>query len=207
MAQAIGQRLMAHPGAINEEEEQEAARELRQERMKPEKPEKAGEEPQSLRQQVMAAKQDEKKQGLVDKAKSAVFSPVRMGTSRALQWAWGVLIPSWGLSLIYINMHVFLRYVFPSMFCKLGEEWMPKMVKSEHSAQNVAGTMFGIVEIMGLLLLDILGLIIIGVAAGIIILILTWMGEPFWGKLWFIFKGIYELGWEGVIDLAKTFIN
>jgi hypothetical protein len=152
-----------------------------------------GGQPRSLREKVMAARRAmDIKQRAKDKIKEKITEPVKMGTNRALQWAWTVLIPSFGLSLIYINTHVFLRWVFPSAFCKLGEEWMPKTV-SEHSSKNIAGTAFGIVEVMGLVLLDLVAFFIIFA----IIAILVWLADNIIVKV--IIKGVEALQWvEGL---------
>ena len=107
----------------------------------------------SFRKRVMAARQA--KERAKKKIEEKITAPAKAGTSWLLKAAWLNLIDSFGLTLIYINMHVFLRHVFPDAFCKLGEEWKPKMVGG-HSATNVAGTAFGIVEIMGLLILDLI---------------------------------------------------
>ncbi|MDD5290529.1 MAG: hypothetical protein PHZ04_00220 [Patescibacteria group bacterium] len=100
-----------------------------------------------------------------------VMDPVKQGTNRLLKAAWGNLIDSFGLTLIYINMHVFLRWVFPDLFCKLGEEWMPKIVAGESSAKNIGGTAFGIVEVIGLLILDLIVLAIIATELALIVMI------------------------------------
>lgn len=208
MAQAINESLMAYPGAIGEEQQQEAARDLRQKRRKKEEPEEAGEEPASLREQVMASKRDKEKEGLVDKAMTAVTAPVRMGTSRALQWAWGVLIPSWGLSLIYINMHVFLRYVLgEKLFCKLGEEWMmgKNKINVGGGAIDTASKGLGLAETMLLIFLDILVLIIIGAATAFIIMIVTWMGASWWEKLGMLWDAMESLGWAKIKALVDLF--
>lgn len=95
-----------------------------------------------------------------------------IATKGALRWAWTTLIPSWGLSLVYINMHCFLRWVFPGAFCKLGDEWIPRIV-TKHSSKNIAGTVFGIVEMMGLLILDIIAFFVIFA----VIAIIAWLAD------------------------------
>jgi len=174
----IDERLLAGK-TLRPEEEGEAAEELKNRRNGGEKEENQG---GSLRQRVQAARQAmDLKAKAKQKLEEKVTAPARMATNRALQWAWGVLIPSFGLSLIYINTHVFLRWVFPSAFCKLGDEWMPKMVGTgEHTSKNVAGTAFGIVEIMGLLFLDLLAFLIILS----IITIIVWIADSFIFKIW-----------------------
>ena len=62
--------------------------------------------------------------GAADKIGTAVAAPLNKGTSRLLQQAWLNLIDSFGLTLIWINIHVFLGIVLGNkLFCKLGEEW------------------------------------------------------------------------------------
>lgn len=60
-------------------------------------------------------------QGIV----GAMTMPISMATSELLQKSWLNLIDSWGLTLLYINFHVFCRWVFgEELFCKLGHEWL-----------------------------------------------------------------------------------
>ena len=75
------------------------------------------------------------------------------GTGELLKWSWTTLIPSFGLTSIYLNIHFILRYLMGNkFFCQFGEEWMP--------AAPVAGEAVGkkaeIVEIIALILLDLL---------------------------------------------------
>ncbi len=198
MAQTIDENLLEYPGVLDRKGEQNAAGELK--RRKASKEESAQEEkPKTLRERVMAARQAmDIKQRAKEKIKEKVTMPVRMGTNHALRWAWLTLIPSWGLTLIYINMHIFLRWVFPSAFCKLGEEWKPKIVGTgEHSAQSVAGTAFGIVEVMGLVLLDLLALFLILGIITIFIMLADVAAHPAreawsfaWGWVGDVFKAI-----------------
>jgi len=141
----------------------------------------------TLRQRLVSASLAKQK---LAKAKTAVMATARLGTGRLLQWAWISLIPSFGLSLVYINMHVFLRWIFPSAFCKLGEEWTPKIV-GQHSTKNIAGTAFGIVELMGLVFLDILAFFIIFA----ILAIIVWLADNI------IFNNLLKAWiWIGNID-------
>jgi hypothetical protein len=147
-------------------------------------------------------------QNLKNKAKEKVTAPIKMGTNRALQYAWGVLIPSWGLSIIYINMHVFLRFVFPDLFCKLGEEWVPKTMAGESTAKNVAGTAFGIVEIIGLLIIDVLIFFIILSVLGVIVMIVDFMRQGFWEQIKSLMHFIWTMGWTNFIKpLIDLFLN
>lgn len=57
-------------------------------------------------------------------------STIRKLTDKLLQGAWQNLIPSWGLTLLWIDIHVFLNKVFgPKVFRELGEEWIPSGLK------------------------------------------------------------------------------
>ncbi len=149
----------------NQAEEQNAARELK-ERKKGDTGEAGGDEagatgePRSLRQRVQAARQVLNiKEQAKKKLEEKVFAPVRTATTnRALQWAWGALIPSWGLSSIWINIHVFLKSVFgEKLFCKLGEEWIPKQAtEAVDEAGKTVGKAIGLVEVMVLIFIDII---------------------------------------------------
>lgn len=165
---------MAMAGRLNEarrQDNEEQAEEPGNEMSNPEE--------RSLREAKMASlAEEEKKKSKLKKVKekASVFSHKVTGTG--LRWAWESLIPSWGLTIIYINIHAFLRWVFPSAFCKLGDEWVPKKVVGENSAANIAGTAFGIVEIMGLLLIDVLLFFIILAFASL----LCWLTDSLAGK-------------------------
>jgi hypothetical protein len=88
----------------------------------------SSEAPKSLREAVIEEKRKEEtkalKAGAGDRIASAAAAPLRKSTSKLLQQAWLNIIDSFGLTLIWINIHVFLSYVFgEKLFCKLGEEW------------------------------------------------------------------------------------
>ena len=75
-----------------------------------------------LRADQTAAKR--RQTGTKGKAAKAALSPMRIALAKLLQSAWTNLIPSWGLTLFYIDLHVFLGLVFgKDIFCDLGEEW------------------------------------------------------------------------------------
>jgi len=96
---------------------------------------------------------------------------VKQGTSQLLKQSWRYLIPSLGLTLIYINIHVILEYVFgEKMFCKLGQEWLPKKMKQagEQMAEKFTKGL-GLAEFMALIFLDLL-------AFALFLLVLTAIG-------------------------------
>lgn len=91
-----------------------------------------GNQPQSLReaaQQASLKKEAEQKKGgalgvLKDKAVSAAMAPISKATSGWLRQAWLNLIDTFGLTLIWINVHVLLSFILgDKFFCKLGDEW------------------------------------------------------------------------------------
>ncbi|MFH1822696.1 MAG: hypothetical protein ABH830_03270 [Patescibacteria group bacterium] len=171
---------------------------LRQEKRGNQISEEAGinpeEEELSLRQQAAAARIEKEKKEKTG-ATEMITAPVRMGTSYALKQAWLYLAPTLGLTLIYINTHVFLRWIFPNLFCKLGEEWMPKIV-APHSAKNIAGTAFGIAEIIALVFLDALALfLIMGIISVINILVDIYLNP---------IGGIWNYGIEAIYNFFKA---
>ncbi len=158
------------------------------------------------------AAREKKEQGGRKKNMAAkTEAAARQGTGILLKMAWLNLITTFGLSLIYINIHVFLRWVLgDNFFCKLGDEWVPKQVKAmAGEAGKLSGQAIGIVEIMVLILLDfIMGVIILGILA-FIIMIVTWMSEfdeaGFLKKGWMAVKALWGLGWGGVKALMDLF--
>lgn len=73
---------------------------------------------------------EKRKQGLkakTNKMVTAALAPARKGTSALLKASWENLIETFGLTLIWIDIHVFLNMVFgDKLFCNLGEEWIPE---------------------------------------------------------------------------------
>lgn len=153
----------------NQEEEREAAAELNRGKRGEIGEEEETSEPRSLRQKVQAARQAlNLKEQAKKKIEEKVAAPARMATSRGLQWAWSALIPSWGLSSIWINIHVFLKSVFgEKLFCKLGEEWLPKQATdAAGEAGKIATKSIGLIEVMVLIFIDlIIFFVIVGFVA------------------------------------------
>jgi len=137
-------------------------------------------EPSSLREQVVEAKrgkaiQDEKEGGAGDKIASAAATPVRQGTSKLLQQAWLNLVDSFGLTLIWIDIHVWLgSIVGDKFFCKLGAEWLDTNIKTAQvDYAKKQGGMIGTVEPMvmygcnlGCLLILVLAVCLLSVTLG-----------------------------------------
>jgi hypothetical protein len=89
-----------------------------------------------LRQQVIEARQ--KKEAQTAPAKEAGAGSATDGTATLLKTAWLNIIDSFGLTLIYINLHVFGHSVFgEKIFCDLGEEWIPNSLRSSLGSEAV----------------------------------------------------------------------
>ncbi len=210
MAQAdtINDRLLNQNTLSGPAQEQLAGRKLREDRMggaDEGEGETKADEPKSLRQSVMAARRAmDIKQRAKDKIEEKVVAPARMGTNYALRWAWMTLIPSFGLSLIYVNLHVFLKFVFgEKLFCKLGEEWISKKIQAVGGdAGKMTGKAIGIVEVMALLALDLAILFIIAIFLFFIVMIATWIDAGTWDKA----KMLWGAGLDGVKVLVELFL-
>ena len=193
---------------LNQEQESEAARELRQKKRGSsgeevgDKAGPAGEEPKSLRQRAQAARQAlNLKERAKKKLEEKVTAPAKAGTNGLLRWAWATLIPSWGLSLIYINIHVFLRMVLgDSLFCKLGEEWIPKKItEAGGESGKMAGKTIGVGEIFLWGLLNALVLAVVFVAGIILVLLVDIIVNPI--------STAWNFGWGAVFDAIKSLFN
>lgn len=112
---------------------------------------------------------------LSDKADGMVSGMAKTATGGLLKSAWTFLIPSWGFTLIWINIHVFLSWVMSGIFCKLGDEWIPKSMKK---ISGKASAMLRVGEGMLLLTLDSLALLIIGGIIAIIVVVLNVVNNP-----------------------------
>jgi hypothetical protein len=99
-------------------------------------------------------------------------SYVRKTTSNLLTKAWINLIDTFGLTLIYIHLHVFMRLVMGSdFFCKLGHEWFDVYAAKVETVLNSSDNdinsfarrqlnrlkeMTGLLEVIVLLIIDLL---------------------------------------------------
>ena len=85
-----------------------------------------------------------------DKAAGGMFSAISQWTSKLLQNAWLNLADSFGLTLIWIDIHVWLGSIFGhQFFCKLGQEWVDNnIVSAENEYAKSQGKTLGTVEPM-----------------------------------------------------------
>lgn len=95
-----------------------------------------------LKQEIYDAKKKAgQKQTTAEEGKQALNSVTSQPSATALKWAWGVLIPSFGLSLIWINVHCFFYIVFgEKIVCKLGDEWKVPGAASLNKQGSLANT-------------------------------------------------------------------
>ncbi|MFZ2310180.1 MAG: hypothetical protein WAW11_01415 [Patescibacteria group bacterium] len=145
---AVDEELLARSDAENEEndefDESEMAGDFRAARRGTEDGnEGAGQSLRELKQQQMVSE----KSAEASKEANAVSqssNPMRRATDKLLQAAWEYLIPSWGLTLFWIDIHAFLNKALgPWAFCDLGEEWIPAearkaLGKSDTTKSSVA---------------------------------------------------------------------
>jgi len=172
----------------------EKAGQLRQSRRDESAAQNTNEE-QSLRQQVAAsrhAEQEKDEKEKKEKGNDDKPNAVNSATSRLLKSAWTNLVPSWGLTLIWINIHVFLSTVFgEKFFCKLGMEWVDDNIKRANSEQakklgNTASTFEGAGLAcldLGCLLIIIAVLMIVGALLQVVDLPFEFLSKAF-GWVW-----------------------
>ncbi len=175
-----------------------------------EKGEKGGEakEGGGLRDRVSQLKEKANlKKRAKKKIEEKITAPAKQGTNRLLCLAWENLIDSFGATLLYINLHVFLHWVLgEKLFCKLGEEWIPKEAQAvAGEAGKTGGKAIGLVEVMVLLFLDLIVLVIIGGTLALLVMIVDFMGKGFMGKVGAVVSGITTLGWGAVMALFNLF--
>ena len=141
------------------------------------------------------------------KIEDAVAAPIKKGLSSLLKQAWLNIIDSWGLTLIWINIHVFLRWTLgDNLFCKLGEEWLPKQAtQAGEEATKTAGAAFGLIEIIVLLIIDLIVLAVIFGVLALIVMIVNFMGASWWEKLKNIWQVFTTLGWDVIKPLLDLF--
>lgn len=123
-----------------------------------------GERYMNLARQLKEAKKKAQEGNIGAVISGTVNTVSQLGTARALQWSWISLIPTFGLTILYIDFHFVARYFFHSeKFCAFGEEWM--IIKGEASGpqalQRSVGGSLESVEIMGFIVANLLVAIVI----------------------------------------------
>lgn len=168
-----------------------------------------GEESSSLRQEVQKAKngiafestgdlrrdrmiaqrmrEDKEKDGEKNKAAKKSVNMAAIDIAKLLQAAWKNIITSWGLTLIWIDIHYMLSYVFgKDLFCDLGYEWQMHQVfsakpESGITAKKIAdrdARSVSVVEKMGCACLNMGCLLLVIAIASVIAMIVSAISNP-----------------------------
>ena len=138
---AVDEDLLERSNAENDDEEvadeSETAGDLRAARRgSATSPEEKSLSLREAKQQETSNKKNVKAQEKPATIKPSI-SPLRAATDKMLMFAWESLIPSFGLTLIWIDIHVFLNKALgPSAFCELGEEWIPPSMRQKMAASK-----------------------------------------------------------------------
>ncbi len=181
---SLDERLMNQPRTLNSNEEQnKVANELRQDKRGRNNKQENKQEKGTDRQIKAKSRREAKKKS--KKGEKAGINPgnvAKQGTATLLRRAWLNLIDSFGLTLIYINLHVFGRSVLAGkVFCELGFEWLPpnmaKKIASSPEARSKMKT-FGLIEKVVLIFVDLLVLFIIISSVSFLVLIIYILTNP-----------------------------
>lgn len=117
------------------------------------------------------------------------ISGILKGTDEMLKFAWENLITSFGLTLIWIDIHVFLNKVFgPKVFRDVGEEWLPDSLKRIAGTNKSAVGLLKIVEGSGIGCLNLGCLFLVIFIASLISIIASIMSGDL-SLIWDLFKG------------------
>jgi len=155
----------------------------------------------SLRERIFKKKKEEeaksKEGGEESKLAEAATAPIRKGTSKLLQQAWLNLADSFGLTLLWIDIHVWLgSIVGHKFFCKLGQEWLDNnIISAENEYAKSQGKTLGTIEPMVMVGCNIGCFIILLSIIMIVAMIVGVIENPFkalsaaFGYLWQYFGG------------------
>lgn len=143
---------------------------------------------QDLRSAVLTEKKNQLAIASKNKNSVSKISPASKATANLLRSAWQNLIPSWGLTLIWIDIHIFLSMVLgKNLFCSLGEEWLSKGVSNNVEGAKKA---VGMTEGMAVGCLNFGCLLIVLAVLAVISMIITGLSNPLeaikdiFGSLW-----------------------
>lgn len=126
---------------------------------------------------------------LKEKAVKAVVAPAKRGISKLLQSAWVNIIETFGLTVIWIDIHIFLSQVLgKDLFCSLGEEWLP-----DGAPKNIeiAKKSVGMTEGMAVFGLNLGCLILVLAILSIVSMIVSAVENPL-GSIWKIFGDLWH---------------
>jgi len=142
-----------------------------------------------IRKDKMAAVRAQKEKGDEAKKKlaSKALNPAKQSLAKLLQAAWENLITTFGLTLLWVDIHYMLSYVFgKDLFCDLGEEWVmnkaagasPAAGESADKVVEKAGKAIGTVEKMGCACLNLVGCLLLLAILSIIAMIVSAVENP-----------------------------
>ena len=167
--------------SVEPQEEKEAEKQIRQNKRQRSRQQKESYKKETQAQDSRQGQAETRRQQLLrsgrkkitertkTRAKQKMAMPLRMYINSALRQSWIWLVASWGLTLIYINIHAYMSMIMPSLFCKLGDEWIPAPVKQ---ASGFQGSKWGrVLEVMTLLFLDLVAIAIVFIVLGFIAVI------------------------------------
>ncbi|NCN25626.1 hypothetical protein COT94_03235 [Candidatus Falkowbacteria bacterium CG10_big_fil_rev_8_21_14_0_10_37_14] len=136
------------------------------------------------RQRQQAKKNGEKSK--IGQAFDSATSSLSSSFSKALAQAWLNLIDSFGLTLIWINVHTFLSLVLGEhIFVRLGHEWIDQFGADKLGENKLArqttyrvGEKIHLLEVLLLIALDLIVLILIVLSVALFLIILAYLSAP-----------------------------
>ncbi|MEI6835387.1 MAG: hypothetical protein WCK59_01005 [Candidatus Falkowbacteria bacterium] len=160
-------------------------------------PENTRQEADNIREAVRQNKASSAKELLEKALTKNSLNPFLETTDGLLKAAWENLIPSWGLTLFWIDIHAFLNKALgPWAFRELGEEWIPASIKKiDEEKSKEAAAMLRIVEGAGCGCLNLGCLFIIIAALSLVAMIVSAISDPLipikaiFGTLWHYLTG------------------
>ncbi len=159
----------------------------------------------SVLRQARALKSGEESSALSNEAKQVASQAISGTTSELLQQAWYNAVETFGATLLYLNIHVFCRWVFgEEYFCKLGHEWIggKKGAKTSKSSASILGLPLdglGLLETAVLVIVDALFLFIVLIQVAFIVLIAYMVAHPL--------QALWSAGFGGLWDSVKAAWN
>jgi len=205
----LDDRLLRMPEKSEEDEDDESNEEDEAEEDEEGRP--------SLRELAIAAKREREEAARAleaenpegaEKEKTGGGFGMKKGTDSLLRRAWQLIPTTFGLAapfaILYINIHVFLRFVLGKrFFCKLGDEWSSgAMGAVAGEAGKKAGKMAGIAEAIGLLMIDLILLCVVLAVFTLICLMFKMLTNP----LDFI-SAIIGWAWDSIKGFVKSAVS
>ena len=141
----------------------------------------------SLKQARQLSKQLDNTDKVAEGADKLIQSATQLATGQLLSLSWKTLIESWGLTLIYLNLHAWAGFIEGhKVFCKLG---------SEVKAPGIFKAALGFMEAVAILLMDLLVILTILTVISLLALLVDAMVHPVqnFKILWDLFGGQLDI--------------